>query len=129
VAAELSSQDSPPAGAFPGTAIRVRRLLGLPVAVTDYAQVLDWIDERVVAARVRRAAAAVEIRCGCGGGHALEARSDRHRDHVLFQPLVVADPGIAAGCLTNPDGTPQAGFSEMIRAGPGRRDHSIRLRP
>ena len=46
-----------PAGRFAGTAIRVRALLGLPVAVTDHAQVLDWIDERVEAARARRAAA------------------------------------------------------------------------
>ena len=46
-----------PATRFSGTAIRVRALLGLPVAVTDHAQVLDWIDERVEAARARRAAA------------------------------------------------------------------------
>lgn len=42
---------------FAGTAIRTRELLGLPVAVTDHAQVLDWIDERVEAARAKRAAA------------------------------------------------------------------------
>ncbi|MDQ8045640.1 MAG: hypothetical protein AAGC46_08475, partial [Solirubrobacteraceae bacterium] len=42
---------------FPGTAIRVRALLGLPVAVTDHAQVLDWIDGRIDAARAKRAGA------------------------------------------------------------------------
>ncbi len=42
---------------FEGTAIRTRALLGLPVAVTDHAQVLEWIDERVAAARARRIAA------------------------------------------------------------------------
>ncbi len=30
------------------------------------------------------------------------ARADRHRDHVLFQPLVIADAGIAA-CGNNID--------------------------
>ena len=35
---------------------------------------------------------------GCGGGgEALLARTDRHRDHVLFQPLVIADAGVASG--------------------------------
>lgn len=38
---------------FPGTAVRTRRLLGLPVAVTDHAQVLDWIDARIAAARAK----------------------------------------------------------------------------
>lgn len=42
---------------FPDTEVRTRELLGLPVAVTDHAQVLDWIDERVLAARARVAAA------------------------------------------------------------------------
>lgn len=42
---------------FPGTGVRTRELLGLPVAVTDQAQVLDWIDARIAAARTRRAAA------------------------------------------------------------------------
>ena len=44
-----------------------------------------------------RPAAAVEIGRRGGGGEALHARADRHRDHVLLQPLVVADAGIAAG--------------------------------
>lgn len=48
--------DLPPS-AFAGTQVRTRELLGLPVAVTDQAQVLDWIDSRIAAARARRAAA------------------------------------------------------------------------
>ncbi|MBJ7471700.1 MAG: WecB/TagA/CpsF family glycosyltransferase [Solirubrobacteraceae bacterium] len=43
-----------PSTRFPGTEVRTRALLGLPVAVTDHAQVLDWIDARVQAARERR---------------------------------------------------------------------------
>ena len=42
-------------------------------------------------------AAAIEIGGRCGGREALDARSDRHGDHVLLQPLVVADAGVAAG--------------------------------
>lgn len=38
----------------------------------------------------------VKIRRGGGGREALDARTDRQCDHVLFQPLVVADAGIAA---------------------------------
>lgn len=45
-----------PAGRFAGTKIKTRQLLGLPVAVTDHAQVLEWIEERVDAARERVAA-------------------------------------------------------------------------
>ena len=48
-------------------------------------------------ARMLRPAVAVEIGRGGGGGEALDARADRHRDHVLLQPLVVADAGVAAG--------------------------------
>ena len=40
---------------------------------------------------------AIEIGRSGGGGEALDARPDRHRDHVLLQPLVVADAGVAAG--------------------------------
>ena len=32
-----------------------------------------------------------------GRGEALRARADRYRDHVLLQPLAVADAGVAAG--------------------------------
>lgn len=49
---------------FPGTEVRTRTLLDLPVAVTDHAQVLDWIDARVDAARARRAAAGVDAAPG-----------------------------------------------------------------
>lgn len=49
---------------FAGTTIRTRELLGLPVAVTDHAQVLDWIDARVEAARAKRAAAPAEAQPG-----------------------------------------------------------------
>lgn len=42
---------------FSGAQIRTRELLGLPVAVTDHAQVLDWIDARIEAAQARRDAA------------------------------------------------------------------------
>ena len=46
--------------------------------------------------RMARAAVAIKIDGRRGDGHALDTRSDRHRDHVLLQPLVVADAGIAA---------------------------------
>ena len=48
-------------------------------------------------ARMFGPAAAIEVGRGRGGGEALDARADRHRDHVLLQPLVVADAGVAAG--------------------------------
>ncbi len=38
-------------------------------------------------ARVLRPAMAIEIGGRGGGGEALDARPDRHRDHVLLQPL------------------------------------------
>ncbi len=44
-----------------------------------------------------RAAAPVEVGRRGRGREALHARPDRHRDHVLLQPLVVADAGVAAG--------------------------------
>lgn len=44
---------------FAGTAVRTRPLLGLPVAVTDHAQVLSWIDARIACAREKVAAAGV----------------------------------------------------------------------
>jgi N-acetylglucosaminyldiphosphoundecaprenol N-acetyl-beta-D-mannosaminyltransferase len=53
-----------PPGQFPGTAVRTRALLGLPVAVTDHAQVLDWIDARIAAARRRRREAGPTARPG-----------------------------------------------------------------
>ena len=46
---------------------------------------------------MRRPAADVEIGRRCDDGEALHARADRHRDHVLFQPLVVADARVEAG--------------------------------
>jgi hypothetical protein len=48
-------------------------------------------------ARMRGPAARVEIGRRGRGGEALHARADRHRDHVLLQPFVVADAGVAAG--------------------------------
>src|SRR6266404_8390824 len=48
-------------------------------------------------ARVLGPAVTIEIGRSGGGGEALDTRSDRHRDHVLFQTFVVADAGIAAG--------------------------------
>ena len=48
-------------------------------------------------ARMLRPAVAIEIGGRGGGGEALHARADRHRDHVLLEPLVVADAGVAAG--------------------------------
>src|SRR5262249_55035675 len=48
-------------------------------------------------ARVRRAAAALEVVGRGGGGEALHAGTDRDGDHVLLQPLLVADAGIAPG--------------------------------
>src|SRR5205814_7619578 len=48
-------------------------------------------------ARVRRAAAALEVVGRGGGGEALHAGTDRDRDHVLLQPLLVANAGIAPG--------------------------------
>lgn len=47
-------------------------------------------------ARMRGAAAAVEISGGGGGRKTLHARPDRHRNHVLLQPLVETDAGVAA---------------------------------
>ena len=48
-------------------------------------------------ARMFRPAVAIEVGRRGGGGEALDARPDRHRDHVLLQPLVVADAGVATG--------------------------------
>ena len=48
-------------------------------------------------ARMCRAAAPVEIGRRGGGREALLARADRNGDHVLLEPLVVADAGVAAG--------------------------------
>ncbi len=48
-------------------------------------------------ARVLRPAMAIKVGRAGGGGKALQARSDRHRDHVLLQPLVVADACVASG--------------------------------
>ena len=48
-------------------------------------------------ARMLGPAARIEIGGRGGGGEALDARPDRHGDHVLLQPLVVADAGVAAG--------------------------------
>jgi hypothetical protein len=42
-------------------------------------------------------AAAIEIGGRCGRREALDSRPDRHRDHVLFQPFVVADARVASG--------------------------------
>ena len=49
-------------------------------------------------ARMMGAAAPIEIVRRGRGSIALHTRTDGNGDHVLFQPLVVADPGIAAGC-------------------------------
>jgi len=43
-----------------------------------------------------RFAAHGEIGRRCGGGEALHPRADRHGDHVLLEPLLVADPRVAA---------------------------------
>src|SRR5580693_1144886 len=40
-------------------------------------------------------AVAIEIAGRCRGCEALDAGSDRNRDHVLLQPLVIADAGVA----------------------------------
>ena len=48
-------------------------------------------------ARVPRPAATIEIGGRSRGREALDARPDRHRDHVLFQPFVVADARVAPG--------------------------------
>ena len=47
-------------------------------------------------ARMRGPAMRREIVRRGGGREALDARTDRHRDHVLLEPLVVADAGVAA---------------------------------
>ncbi len=39
----------------------------------------------------------IEVGGGCGRGEALNARPDRHRDHVLLQALVVANAGVTPG--------------------------------
>ena len=48
-------------------------------------------------ARVLRPAMAIEIGRGGAEWQSAAARADRHRDHVLLQPLVVADAGVATG--------------------------------
>src|SRR6266702_4579311 len=40
---------------------------------------------------VLRATVTIEVGWRCGSREALDARPDRHRDHVFFQPFVVAD--------------------------------------
>src|ERR1700678_2327344 len=44
---------------------------------------------------VRRPPATIKIGGRCGGREALHARPDRHCDHVLFQPFVIADARVA----------------------------------
>ena len=46
---------------------------------------------------MQRAAVAIEIGWRGSDREALRARADRHGDHVLLQPFVVADTGVAAG--------------------------------
>src|SRR5262245_24714575 len=45
-------------------------------------------------ARVRRPAATVEVSRSGGARKALNARTDRHRDHVLLEDLVIANSGV-----------------------------------
>src|SRR6185312_15379445 len=42
-------------------------------------------------------AVTIEIGGRCDSREALDARPDRHRDHVLFQALVIADAGVTSG--------------------------------
>src|SRR5580700_7751809 len=44
--------------------------------------------------RMLRPTRALEVGRGCRGREALRTGSDRHRDHVLLQAFVIADPGI-----------------------------------
>src|SRR5690348_13685071 len=39
----------------------------------------------------------LEVGWGRSGCEALNARADRHRNHVLLQSLVITDPGITSG--------------------------------
>jgi hypothetical protein len=48
-------------------------------------------------ARVLWPAMLIEVGRSGAGGKPLLARPDRHRDHVLLQPLAVADAGVATG--------------------------------
>ena len=73
----------------------------------------------------------IEISGRCGGGEALAARADRHRDHVLFEPLVIADAGVAA-CREDVDEAVLGGdFEDDVgirrqEAGHDRRQHQPR---
>ncbi len=66
-------------------------------------------------ARVIRAAMSIEIGWRCGSRHALDARPDGHRDHVLLEPFVVADARVA------PRGEPvdEAVFRNDLQPDPG----------
>ncbi len=48
-------------------------------------------------ARVMRPAVTIKIGGRCRSGEALDARPDRHRDHVFFQSLAVANSRVAPG--------------------------------
>jgi hypothetical protein len=48
-------------------------------------------------ARVLRSSLSLEIGRGGAQGKALLARTDRHRNHVLLQPLAIPDAGVATG--------------------------------
>jgi hypothetical protein len=48
-------------------------------------------------ARVLRSSASIEIGRGRAQGKTLLTRTDRHRNHVLLQPLAIADAGVATG--------------------------------
>jgi hypothetical protein len=48
-------------------------------------------------ARVVRPSMSIEVGRGGAHGETVVARPDRHRDHVLLQPLAVANAGIATG--------------------------------
>ena len=48
-------------------------------------------------ARVSRMSVFSEVGRSGGGGEPLDARPDRHRDHVLLQTFVIAYSGVASG--------------------------------
>lgn len=100
-----------PAARFAGQPLRTRELLGLPVAVTDHAQVLDWIDARIAAARARSAADPAALPEGDVG------RSGQIGDYICVtavhsvmtaqeQPQLKA--AINASSFAVPDGQPVA---------------------
>lgn len=104
-----------PPSRYEGTAIRTRELLGLPVAVTDHAQVLDWIDERIEAARVRRRAAPAGDPARLPAGDV--GRAGRTGDYICVtavhsimtaQELPALKAAIRDSSFAVPDGQPVA---------------------